>query len=486
MFPYLPRNLRAALSLLILSLAFTSSATNVHGLESGAKISAAIQKKWTGDYDGMVRRRAIRVLIPYSKTDFFIDGKTIRGYAVDLLREFEKSVNKKKKSSARVEIFVVPTKRDLLIPHLLAGIGDVAVANLTVTVERKEQVDFSTPFLRDVRELLVTSKATRERSGLNDLANIAIHVRRSSSYFSSLQAANIKIEAAGGSPINYVLVSEYLEDEDLLEMVNAGLIPAVIVDSHKASFWTKIFNNIKVHDAVAFRDNGEIAWAFRKNSPKLKAQVDAFAEKAKAGTSLGNTLLFGYYRKTKWLKRADSAKLAEKLKRLRSIFEMHGQRYNIDWLILAALAFKESRFDHSVRGPTGAIGIMQVKPSTARWKIINVPNIRKVEDNVHAATKYLRYIANSYFQDLKVDPFNQIMLTLAAYNAGPNRIAKLRKKARDPNVWFDSVERVVAREVNQIPVRYVINIAQYYAAFRLLVEAERQVQKEKDVFRLKR
>ena len=115
---------------------------------------------------------------------------------------------------------------------------------------------------------------------------------------------------------------------------------------------------------------------------------------------------------------------------------------------------------------------MQIKRSTAGSKIVGIPNIDTVENNIHAGAKYLRYLADKYFPEKEISEFNRIMLTLAAYNAGPNRIAALRRKAKNPNVWFGSVETVVAREVNQIPVRYVLNIAQRRnESFRLRIEA---------------
>lgn len=126
--------------------------------------------------------------------------------------------------------------RDQLIPLLLNGASDLAVANLTITPERQEQVDFSAPLMTGVREVLVTGPAAPEISTLNDLAGMEIHVCPSSSYFKSLESMNKQFESEGLEPIRLIQLDEYLEDGDLLEMVNASLLPDAVVDSHKAVF----------------------------------------------------------------------------------------------------------------------------------------------------------------------------------------------------------------------------------------------------------
>ena len=167
-----------------------------------------------------------------------------------------------------------------MLAKLLNGEGDIAVANLTVTAERRKLADFSDPFFRNVKELLVTGKATRIRNGLHDLAGINIAVRKSSSYYESIQRVNRELAVSGKAPIEVSLVGEYLEDEDLLEMINAGHLQALVIDSHKAEFWIKVFKNIQIHSSVIFRDDGEISWMFRKGSPKLKSKVNSFVLRA--------------------------------------------------------------------------------------------------------------------------------------------------------------------------------------------------------------
>ena len=144
--------------------------------------------------------------------------------------------------------------------------------------------------------------------------------------------------------------------------------------------------------------------------------------------------------------------------------------------MIAAQGYQESGLDQSVVSRTGAIGIMQMLPSTAAGKSVGIPDISTEENNIHAGTKYLRYIVDHYFDDPEIDEVNRTLFALASYNAGPNRIRRFRTTAADqgydPNVWFRNVEVVVANEVGREPVRYVGNIFKYYTVYSLLVEQD--------------
>jgi membrane-bound lytic murein transglycosylase MltF len=452
----------------VLSLLIFGASGQAQALEDAEALSADIQAEWTGDYDAMLARRKIRVLIPYSKTFFFLDGGKRHGLAVEWLRAFEKQIQRDAKSKQdHPTIFLIPTQRDQLIPGLVNGHGDIAVANLTITGKRHQTVDFSTPFQSNISELVVTQGNVQSLAGPEALSGMEIHVRPSSSYFSSLEALNRVLKAKGKTAVKIVQADERLEDEDLLEMVNANLVPAIIIDSHKAAFWAEVFDNIKVHAEAQVRSGADIAWAFRKDSPKLKAKIDAFAATAAQGTLLGNILLRRYYKDVSWLKRATSEANTKRIRELSGHFKKYGAQYKIDWLLLAALAFRESGLKQSARGPTGAVGVMQIKPATAAGREVGIKNVAEsAEANIHAGTKYIRYLADQYFPGKEVTDFNRILFALASYNAGPNRIAGLRKKTVNPNVWFDNVEFTVSKSVGLIPVRYVQSIYKYYISFR--------------------
>jgi len=437
-------------------------------------------QKMLGDFDEMVQIRTIRALVVYSKTFYFLDRGRQYGISYEALKEFEKFVNKRLKTKTlQVEVVFIPVSRDELIPSLLNGVGDIAVANLTITTGRQKQVDFSNPLLSGVKELLVTGPAAPPINGIDDLSDKEIHVRRSSSYYESLVQLNKSFKKAGKSQMKLVLADETFEDEDLLEMVNAGLIPMIVMDSHKAQFWKQIFDNITVHQDIAVRAGGAIAWAFRKNSPKLKAVVNDFVKGHKEGTMLGNILFKRYLKNTKYVKNSLSEKELKKYNSMVQLFKTYAGEYGFNYLMIVAQAYQESGLDHSKRSPSGAVGVMQLLPTTAKDPNINIPDIEKLENNIHAGTKYLRFIIDRYYKDEPMDEVNKMLFTFASYNAGPARINELRKKASamglDPNVWFYNVEIVAAKSIGRETVQYVSNIYKYYISYQLvLIQAEKK------------
>jgi len=451
---------------------------------AGEEFAPGLEEKWTGDFDGMAERRTIRVLVVFNKMMFFIDKGQQRGTSHDLFMEFEKFVNEKMKTGTlKVKVFFIPVSRDRLLPSLVEGRGDIAAANLTITPERRKAVDFSDPYLTGVREIIVTGPTGPKLSSLDDLAGKEIHVRLSSSYYGSLQRLNDSLKKEGKKPAKLISADELLEDSDLLEMVNAGLVPAVVVDSHKAEFWGEIFDRITLHRDVAVNTGGEIAWAFRKGSPELKAVVNEFVKGHKKGTLMGNIIFKRYLKENKWARNATSPEEMKKFRQTADLFKKYAAQYGFDYLMTAALAYQESTLDHSKRSHVGAVGIMQILPSTATDKNVGIPGIDDLENNIHAGTKYLRFIRGRYFDDPAVDSLNQTLLAFAAYNAGPAKVAKLRKEAKemglDPNVWFNNVEIVAARRIGRETVQYVSNIYKYYVAYKLVIEQHEAREKAK-------
>jgi membrane-bound lytic murein transglycosylase MltF len=148
--------------------------------------------------------------------------------------------------------------------------------------------------------------------------------------------------------------------------------------------------------------------------------------------------------------------------------------YDFDWLGVAALAYQESRIDQSKRSHAGAVGVMQLLPSTAADRNVGIPNIEKIEDNIHAGVKYIRFIVDRYYAEEPMDRLNKRLFAFASYNAGPAKVARLRREARvmglDPNVWFRNVEIVAAKRIGRETVQYVSNIYKYYIAYRLIVD----------------
>ncbi len=467
------------LSMIMFSLV-TGNLTDARGAEKFAEgIKSGLNELSTGDFNRMVKRRMIRALVPYSKTFYFLDGATQRGITYDLMKHFEKLVNDRLKTrNLKVHILIVPTARDQLIPDLVRGRGDIAAGNLTITPERLKHVDFSDPFGKNINEVVVTAPSISGINSLEDLSGREIHVRRSSSYYQSLLRLNRQFKEDGREQVGIREVSDYLEDEDLLEMVNVDLLPIIIVDSHKAAFWKQIFTKITVHQDVAVRTGGKIGWAIRKNNPELKKIVNTFVKSSKKGTLLGNIIFKRYLKSVKYVKNHLQGEDRKRFESTIDLFRKYGETYRFDWLMLVALAYQESKIDQSKRSHAGAIGVMQILPSTAKDKNVNISGIDKIDPNIHAGVKYLRFVIDHYFNEPEIDELNKGLFAFASYNAGPAKVAKMRRAARkmgfDPNVWFNNVEVVAARRIGRETVQYVSNIAKYYTAYRLLMEQKKR------------
>ncbi len=464
----------AVLAVVLLITAVIVKADVANGPPSKAALPRA-NTPWKGDLDGMAARRVIRVLVVYSKTFYFLDGPQQRGLTYELLKEFETFVNRQYKTKTlKIQLVIIPVARDELLPALLEGRGDLAAANLTVTAKRRRKVDFSDPFLKGVSELVISRADDVPIEGLKDLAGRTISLRRSSSYYESLLAVNERLEAQGLDPVRLEPADENLEDEDLLEMVNAGLLPAIVMDSHKAHFWKQIFPDIAIHETFPLRTDGEVAWAMRPQSPVLKKAVNRFVRGHKKGTLLGNVLFKRYLKSTRWVRNVLSKEELAKFNAVVGLFEKYAARYDFDHLMITAQAYQESGLDHSRVSPAGAVGIMQLLPSTAASKAVGISDIRTLENNIHAGVRYLRHIQDFYLADEPMDPLNKTLFAFASYNAGPTRVMKLRREAArqglDPNRWFHHVENVAAQRVGRETVQYVGNIYKYYIAYRLVAE----------------
>lgn len=440
--------------------------------------SDELSKPMLGDLDAMLERRAIRVLTTYNKTGYFIYKGVQRGVTYDAFMQVEKRLNdqlrkdKAIKRNLKLHFIFIPVAREALLPALLEGKGDIAAANLTITDKRKQQgVEFSAPLIENVRELLISGPHSPKVESAADLGGQSVYVRPSSSYFESLVAYNEARKAAGEPLIDIKPASEVLEDEDLVEMVNAGLLPFIVMDEHKARFWKKIFPDIQIHEEPVFRDGGIIAWAVRKDSPKLLAMLNEQIG-ALRGKATGEAILARYLKQNKFVKSAAAEAERKKFLQVVELFREYGEKYDVDWLLVAAQGYQESALNQKARSHVGAIGIMQIMPATGKG--LKVGDIRQIEPNIHGGVKYMRWMIDHYYADEPMTPLDKALFSFASYNAGPARVARLRtetqKRGMDPNVWFHNVEYVAAEKIGPETVTYVGNIYKYYIAYKLVME----------------
>jgi membrane-bound lytic murein transglycosylase MltF len=297
-----------------------------------------------------------------------------------------------------------------------------------------------------------------------------VFVQRATSYYESLTALNVALRGRGKAPVRLREAPAHFETEDMLEMANAGLVGTVIADDYLAHFWKQVYPQLTLHEDLAVRQDGAIAFAVRKDSPKLKAALDAFTEQHRAGTLFGNVELRKYLAQTRWARNALEQADRERFDQMVTLFRKYGAQYNVDWLLMAAQGYQESQLDQSRHSSAGAVGVMQLTSATG--KQMNVGDVTRLEPNINAGIKYVRYLADRYYSDPGVDPLNRVLFAFAAYNAGPARIRSARKAAAeahlDPNVWFDNVERAVSAQVGRETVQYVSNIYKYFIAYSLV------------------
>ena len=431
-----------------------------------------IAKPFKGDLSEILERRVVRILVPYSKTGFSFDDGEYRGLQADAIKEFEKLINENRtKSQAPIFVAVLPVNFNQLLPLLLAGKGDIAAGLITLTPERLAKVDFASGRKVVVDELLVTSKNTPTLTSLEQYAGKTVYVLSGSSYLSNLTSINAQLRLSGVDEINIVEADPNLATEDILEMVNAGIIDATVVDNYKADLWAQVLPNIVVHQNIKINSGGSVGWAIRKESPELAALLEVFISRVKKGTLLGNIFLKRHYKNTDWIKNPTNEEERKKFTELTSIFSHYADEYDFDYLALAAQAFQESRFDHTSISSAGAIGIMQLLPSTAADPNVDIANIDILENNIHAGAKYMSFLRSRYFSDDDISKQDRFAFTWAAYNAGPAKVRKLRNKAKEmglnPNKWFHNVEYAALEVVGLETVRYVANIYKYYIAYKL-------------------
>ncbi|WP_394354771.1 transglycosylase SLT domain-containing protein [Aquipseudomonas alcaligenes] len=435
---------------------------------------------WIGDLDGMRASRTVRILVPYSKTFYMVDRGQQQGVAYEYGKAFEAWLNAKRplgKKSQRWQVMFIPTARNELLPKLLAGYGDIAAGGLTQTTGRLQTVDFTDPVYSDVHEVFVTGQDSPKLTRIEDLAGQEVYVRPSSSYFEHLVELNQRFEAQGLAPLKIMPANENLETEDLLQMVNAGLFGITVADGHIAQLWQPLYSDLVIHDGFPLHKGGKLGWALRKNSPQLLAALNDFNKSHKIGSEFGNIMMRRYFKDSKRVRNAVSEAEMNKFNALVGLFEKHAGTYDFDHLMLMAQGFQESQLDQAARSQAGAVGVMQLLPSTA--KEVGVSDIESSADrNIEAGSKYLRLISDTYLEDPEITPVNRLLLSFAGYNAGPGNLMKFRRLAEksglDPNIWFGNVEQGAARIVGRETVDYVGNIYKYYVVYKLAEQKMRE------------
>ena len=454
----------------------------------------AVNKPWKGDLDAMIQRHVIRVLVVPSKTFYFVNKGVERGATYDFVRQFEDDLNKKlarqKKLShknLKVKVFFVPVGREGVIAALNAGKGDIAASALTVTDSGRKLVDYSVPVYSGSmrsswpRQVQTAISTIEDLSGTGRLRAPVLQLPRESAGPESAprraETRPSRHQGRVGKPRGRGPHRDGQRGPDP-------------TDHHQRvrlrSFWKQVFPTITVYDNVAVRKGGDIAWAIRKGSPQLKAAVDDFITRNGQGKAIGNMILARYLKDAKYVKNAASAEDRKKFLAVVGYFQKYGQEYDVDWLLMAAQGYQESRLNQQAKSRVGAIGVMQLMPATG--KDMKVGDITQTEANIHAGVKYMRWMIDNYYGNEPMTKLDKALFAFASYNAGAGRISGLRQEAAkrglNPNVWFHNVEYVAAEKIGAETVTYVANIYKYYIAYRLILD--QKAAKAKDATALRR
>jgi membrane-bound lytic murein transglycosylase MltF len=458
-------------------------------LETGLPPSVrdAVLKPFTGDLDALVKRRAVRIGVAFNRTYYFVDRGKPRGIAYEYGQLMQERLNRQYRTdnSNKIQVIFLPLPREMLLPALVEGRVDLVAAQVPVTPELQQHVAFSDPTRLNVRQILVTAPGAPKIGSTEELAGKEVFAREFGGYAQSVRALNERFKAQGRPPVVIREPPENLEDDDLLEMVNAGLIPAVVVDDYLAVFWKKVFRHLIVHDSIALHTGGTLAIAVRKNNPQLLAGLNTFMGKYGLGTAFGNQIERRYLVNAKYVQSATSVQERKKFLRLVALFRKYSDRYNMDFLLMAAQGYQESGLNQNARSPVGAIGVMQIMPETG--KLLKVGDITQLEPNIHAGVKHMRSLMNTFFANEPMDNVNKGLFTFAAYNAGGGRVRALRKEAGErglnPNVWFGNVEQIASERIGRETVTYVANIFKYYVAYHLVLDEQERRAAAKEAVR---
>jgi membrane-bound lytic murein transglycosylase MltF len=434
---------------------------------------AAAMTPWTGDLDGMIERRMIRVLTTNSKINYFVDAARQRGLIYDAMKLFEDDLNRSlKRKELRVHVLFMPVPHDQLIPALLEGRGDIVAAGTLLTEWRRAQVATTIPTRRNISALVVSGPGVPPVATPEDLSGRTVFLRASDVSKQNVDGFNAKLTKAGKPPVVIEPAPEVFADEDLLEMVNAGLVPMTVVDDQVAEFWHQVFPSLVINRGAAVRSGLDVGMLVRKESPKLLGELNAFLKRYPEGSKERNILFREYLKSQKHVRNAATAEEAAKLKHMVELFRKYGDQYDLDFLLMAAQGYQESGLNQNAKSHVGAIGVMQVMPATG--KELAVGDITQLEANIHAGVKYVRRLEDTYFNDPAIDDLNKALFSFASYNAGPGRIRELRKRTQkrglNPNIWFNNVEVITSEVVGRETVQYVSNIYKYYVAYKMMLE----------------
>ena len=410
--------------------------------------------------------RVLRVLVNQSRNSSGeVQGQSI-GVEYHRLRAFEQYLNGHARDGQEISLKIIPKAKEQLLGALQRGEGDLVAPGELLDPHSGHGVSTSEPIASDVPLLLVGIKGERRYTRLEQLSGKTLTLATGSAAAGAIDQINQKLALRKLPPVLIEWVDPSLAVEDVLEMVQAGIFHLTIVEQPIAERWGKILPKLRFDRQVLVSEPGEQYWFVRRDASMLRASIDRFLKTYRAPSDQDAAFL-RIYRRLYKVRNPLARVTRQRLEKLRPVLQKHAREQGMDWLNLAALAFKESALQPSARSGGGPTGLMQITPSAAQR--VGVNNIQSLDSNVQAGAKYLTLIRRKFFASPKLNERERMAFVLAAYNMGPERVQGMRAEARrrglNPDQWFFQVERIAMEQVGMGAVSYVNSVNKYYLAF---------------------
>jgi len=455
---------------------------SVFSVTSFAQTNKVVPVIWSGTYSEMIQRGEIRIAVPYDRTIYINDKGTPRGLSVEIAKGLAKWINAKyaiQLKGKAVSVKLLPTINSQLLNTVPAGQADIAIGNIGLYEPiANSQALIVNHASKVEQEVLVTGPSSPPVEKLIDLSGQTVYGSRNTNFHTTLSAVNKELKQAGKLPVNLISPLGDLDDEDLLEMLNAGLISYVIVGDWKYRLWQSIYKNIVAHEDLSAKDAGWVGWVVRSNNRDLNDDLFAFYQSDDFENSRRAFRQEDYKEHLKGLKDPIDKTAWARFESMRPLFDRFGAEYKLNPLFIASLGFQETLLNQNAVSAVGAIGVMQLMPTTGMS--LGVGDIHLLEPNIHAGADYMNQLISKYFPDAHFDGNNRSLFAVASYNIGPNNVAKARDQARqlgfDPDQWFGNVEFIATERMGYEPMIYVRNVYKYYMSYRLKLKEIQSIQ----------
>ena len=418
----------------------------------------------TADLADIRQRGELRVLINQSRhSSAEVKGQAL-GVELQRVRSFVQYLNRDSQRPLRLRL--IPKAKEQLLAALQRGEGDLLAPGELLSVQGQQHVTPTRATEAQVPMVLVTRQGTRRYRRLEQLAGRNLTLPRGSAAAEAVRQLNQQLGQRKLAPLLIEWVDSSLAVEDVLEMVQAGIYPVSAVEQPIAERWTKVLPKLRVERHLQVGARSDMHWWVRRDAPMLLAKANRFLQGyAPAGDHDAAFVRLNRraYRVHYPLARADR----QRLEKVRSVLQRHAQQADLDWLNLAAVAYKESSLNPAARGANGATGLMQITRPAAQS--VGVSNINNLEGNVQASSRYLAMLRRRFFASAQIADPERLAFALAAYSMGPQRVQSLRAEARrrglNANQWFFQVERVAMEQMGLAAVSYVSSVNKYRLAF---------------------